>query len=156
MGQMSMSEMAGFFRRTDTSYRAGIDLLKILEQESARGSAAYRLKIQRLHDQLRQGNSLAGAMAAHPGDFPQLVLATVDAGERGGRMEESFFRLAKHYEDLIQFRRRLLTMMAWPIFELLFSIAVIALLIVILDWITRSNGGEPIDWLGLGLGGMAI
>ena len=153
MGQMSMSEMAGFFRRSNTSYRAGIDLLKILDQESNRGRQSYKLKIKRLSDQLGEGNTLAGALASHKGDFPQLVIATIDAGERGGRLEESFSRLAKHYEELIQFRRRLLTMMAWPLFELGFSILVLGLLIIILDWITRSNGADPIDWLGLGLSG---
>ncbi len=150
MANVSIAKMAGLFRRMATSYRAGVDLLGILRQESGHGSAAYRREIRAILEHISTGESLASGFAVRKNAFPALVITIVEAGERGGRLEESFDRLASHYESLVKFRRRLLTLMGWPMFELCFSICILGLLIVIMEWIAQTSGRDSIDWLGFG------
>jgi type II secretory pathway component PulF len=74
-------------------------------------------------------------------------VAIVEAGERGGRLEQSFQRLSHHYEELVKFRNRFLLSVAWPLFELVMSIVIIGLLI--LGWVTDMNNMEPFHWFGV-------
>lgn len=101
---------------------------------------------------LTQGVSLSSALANRQEFFPKLSLAVVQAGERGGRLDEAFQRLAKHYDNLVQFRNRFLTSIAWPVFELVAAIVILGLLILIIGFIYDMNGLPPVDWFGLGFG----
>ena len=150
MASISNAKLAGLFKRMATSYRAGLDLRTILEQESKTGSAAYRKELRIVANQINQGTTLAKAISRNEGTFPPLVLATIEAGERGGRLEESFDRLAEHYASLVSFRRNLLTLMAWPLFELAMSVGIIGLMIIVMEWVTSSQNAPSVDWLGFG------
>ncbi len=150
MASISNGKLAGLFKRLETSYKAGLDLRSILEQESTNGSAAYRKELRVVANQINQGTTLAKAIARNEGTFPPLVLATIQAGEQGGRLEEAFGRLAKHYASLVSFRRNLLTLMAWPLFELGMSICIVGLMIVVMEWVTSSQNAPSVDWLGFG------
>jgi type IV pilus assembly protein PilC len=150
MPRISIGKLAGLFRRLATSYRAGLDLRAILDREAKQGAPGYQRELGIVRDEIAQGTTLASAMAKNKGAFPPLTIATVEAGEHGGRLEESFDRLAKHYENLTAFRRRLLALMAWPMFELGLSICILGLLIIILEWVTSTTNQNSIDWLGFG------
>lgn len=151
MAQISYSQLSKLFRRLGTSYTAGIDLLSIYEKETNVGGAKYREHARSIRSRLADGESLTQAMMAADGYFPELALAVVQAGEKSGRLEDSFHRLANHYESLVKFRNRFLTSIAWPAFELCASVLVIGLLILIMHWVMVDIGGvDPIDWFGMG------
>jgi type II secretory pathway component PulF len=151
MGQISYDQLAKLFRRMGTSYSAGIDLLSIYDKETNISNAKYREKSRAIRKRLADGDSLTEAMSATDGYFPELALAVVQAGEKSGRLEDSFSRLAHHYESLVKFRNRFLTSIAWPAFELVASVLVIGLLILIMHWVMVDIGGiDPIDWFGMG------
>jgi type II secretory pathway component PulF len=84
------------------------------------------------------------------GYFPELAISVVHAGERGGRLEESFSRLANHYSNLVTFRNRLLASLAWPLFELSFAILIVGGLMALCDFIFVQIGKDPINWLWMG------
>ena len=90
---------------------------------------------------------LATAMQNTDGYFPELAISVVEAGERGGRLEEAFKRLGDHYKTLVTFRNRFLQSIAWPCFELVMSIGVIALMMILMEWLVP----DPPDWFRLGL-----
>ena len=143
--------MSKLFQRLATSYTAGIDLLSIYEKETRVSGRTYRTKSSEIHERLAEGESLTDAMAASDGYFPDLALAVVRAGEKSGRLEDSFKRLSKHYDSLVKFRTRFLSSIAWPMFELLASIGLIGLLILVMHWVMVDIGGiDPIDWFGMG------
>jgi len=100
---------------------------------------------------LKDGDSLTKAMSSTEEYFPALTLAVVEAGEKSGRLEDSFNRLAKHYDNLVKFRSRFIQAISWPVFELVASVFVIGLMILIMHWvIVNIGGGDPIDWFGMG------
>ena len=151
MAKISYRQLAKLFQRMGTSYSAGIDLLSFYDKESKVSGRTYRNKSSEIRDRLADGESLTDAMAASDGYFPDLALAVVKAGEKSGRLEDSFKRLSTHYDSLVKFRTRFLGSIAWPVFELLASIGLIGLLILVMHWVMVDIGGiEPIDWFGMG------
>ena len=150
MAKISHNQLAKLFHRLGTSYSAGIDLVSSYEKEKGIASATYRRKSALIHQNLKQGESLAEAMASTD-YFPALTLAVVRAGEKSGRLEDSFERLARHYDSLVKFRSRFLASIAWPMFELLASVGLVGLLILVMHFVMVDiGGGEPIDWFGMG------
>ena len=98
MAKISYSQMAKLFRRLATGYGAGIDIRQLYRRETETGSPAYRVNSQKVFKRVNQGQSLAQAMKAVNGYFPELAIAVVQAGEKGGRLEESFSKLSQHYD----------------------------------------------------------
>lgn len=151
MARISYRQLAKLFQRLATSYTAGIDMLSIYDKEQKIGGKTYRAKSSQIRNQLADGVSLTDAMTATEGYFPDLALAVVRAGEKSGRLEDSFHRLSTHYDKLVKFRSRFLNSIAWPAFELVASIGVIGLLILVMHWVMVDIGGvEAIDWFGMG------
>lgn len=141
--------MAKLFSRLATSYGAGIEIYNSVQKESERGNVAYKLKMRGIAAEIRDGKTLAEAMKASD-YFPELALAVVEAGEQGGRLEEAFKKLSRHYDDLVKFRNNFLASLAWPAIELCASIAIIGILILILGWIASLNNAKPLLSLGTG------
>jgi len=147
MAQITHNQMAKLFRRLATSYSAGIDILTAYTRETEIGSPQYRIEAKKIVGRIGSGEPLADSMQASHGYFPKLALAVVRAGERGGRLEEAFGRLADHYEKLVKFRNGFLMSIAWPMFELTLAIIIIGLLILILGLLV---GDEAANWFGAG------
>lgn len=150
MGKISQSQLAKMFGRLSTSYSAGIDIRKILSKETETGSTVYRQQAKRVAESVASGKSLAESMREVDGYFPELAISVVHAGERGGRLEDSFARLAKHYHNLVSFQNKLLASLAWPLFELFFAIVIVGGLMALCDFIFRQIEKEPINWLLMG------
>lgn len=150
MSRISQSQLAKFFRRLATSYKAGIDVRTILQRESETGNARYRSRSRSIAQGVSNGKSLADAMRDVEGYFPELAISVVQAGEKGGRLEDSFRRLADHYQNLVTFRNRLLAALAWPLFELFVAIMLVGLMMAVCDWIFLALEMKPINWFLMG------
>ncbi len=150
MSKITQNQLAKMFHRLATSYAAGIDVRTILQRESETGSTVYRLKLKQVDDGVSQGRTMAEAMRDTEGYFPELAISVVHAGERGGRLEESFQRLAVHYSDLIRFRNNFLAALAWPAFEMFAAIVLVGGMMAICDWIFDGMEMEKINWLLMG------
>lgn len=150
MGQFTYSQLAASFQRMAVSYSAGIDIRKIVRRETEHGSTTYRKTFAEITSKVDKGASLGASMASTEQVFPVLATAVVKAGEKGGRLEESFKRLSDHYKSLADFRQRFLSSVAWPCFQLVAAIGIIGALILILDYVYRLGNMDPIDWFGMG------
>jgi type IV pilus assembly protein PilC len=102
---------------------------------------------------LRRGMDVTEAMRAQGRTFPESMVELVAVGEQTGALPEILKSLAEHYETNIRLKRSFYSAIAWPAFQLVAAILVIALLLWILGFIASSRGGKPIDILGLGLYG---
>lgn len=158
MATASKSQLAKLFHRLATSYTAGLEIRSIIERESQSGPPSWRRVMGEVSRELSGGTGLATALRNQGRFFPKLTLAVVQAGEQGGRMDEAFGKLARHYDSLVQFRNRFLAAIAWPVFELVAAVAMIGLMILVVGFINDSIGdvgpteGPLIDLFGLGLG----
>jgi len=95
-------------------------------QELSEALAAIRARVER-------GESLAAALAAYPRFFSPLYVGLVRAGERSGRLDETFQRLSAQLEREDALRAKLLSALIYPLLlAFVGSVAVVVLLLFVL------------------------
>ena len=150
MAKISKSQMAKLFHRLATGYKAGIDLRTLLLKESETGPPRHRIKSSVIAKDISNGASLSKAMDEAE-YFPDLPIAIVDAGEKGGRLDEAFRKLSQHYDTLVKFRNNFIQSISWPCFELGASIVIFGLLLLVLSWVIGGNpNAKSMDGFGTG------
>jgi general secretion pathway protein F len=92
--------------------------------------AATRAEITALLGDVREGSSLARAMAARPGLFPPMAQAMVEAGEANGRLAEALQRLAETRDRAEALRQLIATSMIYPTALGILAIGVILLMLL--------------------------
>ena len=157
MPKIRLKQLAPLCRRVGTGLDAGIDIRRIWETEADNHMGLLRDKLRAVSDSIGQGNSLYDALSEAGDYFPRLMLELVELGERTGRLEQSFFRLADHYEYTLGLRRTFWNGVAWPLTELGIAILVVGLVIWILGAIGGRYGRQPMTLFGLsGTSGLII
>jgi general secretion pathway protein F len=92
---MGRQEVADFTRELSIMLGAGQDLdrsLRFLVETAP--SARVRTTVEAVRQTVRDGGSLAAALAAHPTSFARLTIGLVRAGEAGGTLAPTLDRLA--------------------------------------------------------------
>ena len=152
--RISTKSLAFLCRSLGTMLHSGVDLRKAFQLVADRARDAHsRRALQGVCDGIARGDDIAGAMRAQGNAFPDLMIDMVAVAEETGALPEILTGLAEHYESNLRLRRTFLGAIAWPTFQLLAAIFIIAFVIFILGWIADTRGGDPIDFLGFGLSG---
>jgi general secretion pathway protein F len=114
-------------RQLATLVGAGVPLVGALQSVATQVDDPESLKVlQEIQDAVRGGASLARAVEAHPGTFPELYASMVRAGEESGTLPLSLARLADHLEKQARTRNRVRSALTYPLL-----MAVVASLVVI-------------------------
>jgi type IV pilus assembly protein PilC len=142
-------------RSLATMVDAGIPIGKAFDLASQKSSdPRCRRAMTEISTDLRRGLDVTDAMRARGQAFPETMVELVGVAEQTGALPEVLKSLAGHYENNIRLRRTFLSAIAWPAFQLVAAILVVALMLYILGIIAESRAGsKPIDVLGLGLYG---
>jgi type IV pilus assembly protein PilC len=127
---------------------AGLTLRDVFRQQAAKGSAAVRPVAARISDGLESGDGLKELLKKETAAFPPLFTSLATVGEQTGMLPEVFRELEKYFQLQLRLRRQFLSQIAWPAFQLVTAIFVVAGLI----WLLGLIGGEY-DPIGLGTGG---
>lgn len=146
---IKLKPLAELCHRIGISLETGIDIRRIWENESERGSTSQRHQSQLIAQAIAAGESMSAAFQKTGNFFPELIHEMVAVGEQTGKLDQVFLRLADHYQHLLSLKRDFLKVIAWPVIQLVSAIVVISLFIYVLGMIGR----EPIDVLGFGLTG---
>jgi type IV pilus assembly protein PilC len=133
LAMMKLAAVGGFCRRMGIGLRAGVDILRLLQNEAKSGTPKHRQVMQDVEQRIRSGSSLAKAMLDEKKYFPPLLIQMVHASELGGRVETTFAYMASYYEQLKQTRTEFLSRISWPMFQLGMAVVVIGLMILVLD-----------------------
>ena len=114
-------------RQLATLAGAGVPLVAALQAVAPQVDDPDSLKVlQEIQDAVRGGASLARAVEAQPGTFPELYASMVRAGEESGTLPLSLARLADHLEKQARTRNRVRSALTYPLL-----MAVVASLVVI-------------------------
>lgn len=152
--QASWKTLSIWCRSMGTMQKSGVGLIKSLQIAGGQTTNPQFQKVmQDVVNDLRQGEDIATALKNQGGYFPELVTDMVQVAEHTGALPEVLIGLADHYENLIRLRKLFLGQIAWPMLQLFAAIFIIAALIFVLGMIADSQGGKPVDILGLGLYG---
>lgn len=145
--RMSARDTADWCRALATSLRAGIPVLKALDQSASRGSPGVRRVSAALAASLRSGEDVAGALQANRRLFAPLAVSMIKVGDESGRLPEVLRELEQYYRYQVSLFRLFVQQITWPAFQLAMAIGVIALVIYFLGMLPTE------DILGLGLRG---
>jgi general secretion pathway protein F len=146
------ADITALTRELATLLHAGIPLdaaLRILERHAPAGS---RLKtiLKRIHEDVRAGKSLSGALAALPDAFDSFYSSLVRAGEASGSLAVVMARLATHREQTEAFRATIVSALTYP--AILLCVAFLSLFVLLTFVIPRfiplfADAGETLPLL---------
>ncbi len=111
---------------------AGVPILRSLEvlvRQNKRRPALAQV-LDDVRNEVSGGQSLAESMARYPSVFPELHVAMVRAGERGGFIEDVLARMAQFTERQDELRSKVLGSMAYPMFLMGAGFLVVTILMV--------------------------
>ena len=99
-GKVDRKELLAFLEYLAGSFTAGIPLLTILEDISHRlRSARLKAIVTEVRNAVaNEGKSLSEALAEHPKAFPQLFIATIQAGEASGQLSFALQQLVEYMD----------------------------------------------------------
>ena len=121
--------LAQLIRQLATLLRGGLPLdtaLKALVAQRGRHSEV----LMGVRARVQEGYSFAEALGASRRRFPELLVATVGAGERIGRLEEVLERLAEHFEKRQALRQQVRSALAYPMVLTVISLGIVSLMLV--------------------------
>ncbi len=154
MAKLSHRQAALMLRRLGTGLNAGVSVVRLWEMEASRGAAPQQEAANQVLASIKSGSGLAESMAKCNGFYHPTILQLVDVGERSGKLEAVFHRLADHFDHQVKIRRTFLQSIAWPAMQLGMAIMIIGLVIWVIGALLPPGiDGEPIDILGFGLYG---
>ncbi|HYW03096.1 MAG TPA: type II secretion system inner membrane protein GspF [Gammaproteobacteria bacterium] len=113
--RISASDLALITRQLATLVRAALPLEEALLAVSQQTDRA-RLKsmVLAIRSRVMEGHPLATGLAQFPRVFPEIYLATVQAGEQSGHLEEVLDRLADYTESRQQMHQQALLVLIYP------------------------------------------
>lgn len=152
--RIRLRTLASVCRSLSTLLASGVGIVRAFEVVGRKeGDSRCQAAMREITSSLRQGSDVASALRHQGTYFPDLMIQMVEVAERTGSLPEVLLHLAEHYERNVELRKSFLSAIAWPAFQFVAAILVVALLILVLGLIAESRQSEPLDVLGLGLAG---
>ncbi len=118
------SAISRFARTLGTLVTSGVPILQALNitRETA-GNAAIAAAISRVHDSVKEGESIVQPLEASR-VFPPMVVSMVDVGEETGKLPEMLLKIADVYDDEVDNAVAALTSMLEPIMIVFLAVIV--------------------------------
>lgn len=129
--RVGLKDLALFCRQFTTMVSAGVSILvslNILARQMA--SRRMRVALTQVIRAVEQGQSLSEAFRGRPDVFPPILVNMVAAGEAGGMLEETFERLADHFEKEHAVSQKIRSAMTYPAVVSVVAVGVVAFMIV--------------------------
>jgi general secretion pathway protein F len=102
-------------------------LSTLVEQTEHRGLKGVFAHVR---DKVNEGSSLADALVT-TGKFDNLYVSMVRAGEASGALEAVLDRIADYLEDQVRLNNRVLSILTYPLFMLLFAVVVVGVMVTL-------------------------
>lgn len=139
-------ERAMATRQLATLVGAGVPLVEALSalvQQTEHKTLASVLA--QVRDKVNEGSSLADALIS-TGRFDNLYVSMVRAGEASGALEAVLARIADYLEDQVRLNGRVLSILTYPLFMLVFAAVVVAVMVtMVLPQITEMLLAQGLD-----------
>ncbi len=127
--KISDNNLVVFTRQFSSLIDSGVPILQgisiMIEQQKNKEVKGILIKIK---ESIEGGASLSNSFRKFPRVFNELYVNLVEAGERGGVLEEVFKRLSVYFEKIVRLKRKIKGAMIYPIVVLSVAVAVIVIL----------------------------
>jgi general secretion pathway protein F len=126
MQRVRPKDLALAFRQLATLIEAGIPLVSSLSALTEQLTHPVLSKVlAQIKESVREGNSFAQSLAAHPSIFSPLFVGMVKAGEISGTLGLTLSRWADFSERQVEMRQKIRAAMTYPIFMLIIGIGIL-------------------------------
>jgi len=113
-----------FARTLGTLVTSGVPILQALNiTRDTAGNASIAAAISRVHDSVKEGESIVQPLEASR-TFPPMVVSMVDVGEETGKLPEMLLKIADVYDDEVDNAVAALTSMLEPIMIVFLAVIV--------------------------------
>ena len=167
--RVPLSNIVFFTRQLATMFSAGLTLERAIQSLGAEEKhRKFKKVLNSVSENIRKGLNLSESLARHPGVFNTLFIAMVKAGEVSGNLNEILEQLSSYLENLDDTRRKVKSAMNYPIFMILFLIAMLMVLVIIPKFsqvYSQLGAGLPAatrqmidlsNWFGANIGFLAF
>ncbi|HNX52131.1 MAG TPA: type II secretion system F family protein [Pontiellaceae bacterium] len=129
--KIHLTDMAVFCRQLAISVNSGLPLREALEGiHEDMDQPALKAVLANIIKKLYDGIPFSSAVAAHPKVFSPVFIGMVQAAEQSGTLGETLNRLAGYIESSDKLRRKIKSLMAYPIFVAAFFIIICLVMVV--------------------------
>jgi general secretion pathway protein F len=149
--RLPATELAVITRQFSTLIGAGLtveEALYALIEQSERH--VVKRILSGVRSLVMEGNSLADAIAAFPGAFPDIYRASILAGEQSGRLEVVLDRLASYTEARQTLRQRVGLALIYPVILVVVSVLIVMFLFTyVVPKVVKvfQDTGHQLPWL---------
>ncbi len=128
--KMPADDVALLTRQLGSLLGGGVPLLDALTVLSDQATKPFVKKmLSQVREKVREGVSLANAMAEHPESFSELYVHMVRAGEQAGALETVLDRLADYGESQAELLRKVRGALTYPAIMMLVGTAIMGFLV---------------------------
>lgn len=128
--RVSEQQVADMTRELGTLLQAGLPLDRALAVlASLSGDSALRTLLEDVRSRVKEGATLADAMAAHGTVFGRFYLGLLRAGESSGALDVVFERLADHLERSREMRSAVISALMYPAILVVVAVVAVAILL---------------------------
>jgi type IV pilus assembly protein PilC len=114
-GKVKQLEVATFAYKFAGMYSAGLPILKCLDTlEQQADKPAFRDIIADIKENVSMGSGLRNAFARHKNVFSDFFLGMIDAGEVGGRLDDTLTMSAAYLEKQAALKQKIQSAFAYP------------------------------------------
>lgn len=136
---VSIKDKILFTKQLSVLLKSGVPLLQSLELLIDQFSGKLKTIIIELKDAIKEGQSLAVAMARYPKIFDTTYVQLVRAGEATGKLEMILDRLTEYMERRQEITKKVKSALRYPMIQLVFiGIVVVALMIFVVPNLART------------------
>jgi type IV pilus assembly protein PilC len=129
-GRVTQSEVATFAYKFAGMYSAGLPILRCLETlEQQTDNQSFRYIIANVRKDVGTGLSLRAAFGKHKNIFSDFFLGMVEAGEVGGKLDETLEMTAVYLEKQVALKQKVKSAFAYPVLVTIMCMVVITFLL---------------------------
>lgn len=130
-GGIGLGPIANFTRQLATMISSGLPLtesLVVLERQTE--NERLRVVIKQLGDDIQGGQTFAGSLSKHPGEFSIAYINIVKAGESSGTLDKVLAKLADTLEKDREFQAKVKGAFVYPVIILIAMALVIGVIMI--------------------------
>ena len=129
--KIKQSEIAAFAYKFAGMYSAGLSILRCLETlEQQADRPAFKSILADVRQSVEAGSSLQDAFAKHKGVFSDFFLGMVEAGELGGKLDQTLEMSAAYLEKQVGLKQKVKAAFAYPVLVIILCTVVITFLLI--------------------------
>ena len=129
--KVTQKDVILFCRQFSTMIDAGLPIIQCMDiLHSQQENVTFKKMLKSIKDQVESGSTLADSLKKYPGQFDDLFVNMVAAGEAGGILDTILRRLSGYMEKAAKLKSQVKGALTYPIVTIIIAILVVAIILV--------------------------